>query len=814
MFNNIFGKIFNFLFLIFLATSIFSYSSAYAITEPGGQYAIDKADQVKRFEHNSLDNLKMIDFFLCVMKVRADLFPNSNYKAQVNEATCQKLAGDSDEDGAKVKMADITLSCTRASNSSPQICKSWYSLAGESTVYLVKVQMDAEPTTTKPNGLFTFTWCMADQTDGTCKASNLAYGQLGLSEDGSGNTVVSMYDEYGAQIYSGFTSEGVTLQDSNGVALSSATSVVDSINLTLSNHKLESATGTSRQIGQTFVSANVFRLNANPTTYNLSFDAAHGLVNEDGGSASCYTLSNPSEYVHQYDLYDISTGALKSMGGGIPITVASAAAGSTATAGNRGWWDYWGLHIDGSTNSSIKKLASGSTVTANAAQSTLGISKDDTLTLNTSMGSLREETSYTGTVPAVDQAAATTTMYFWSPSGKEYIYLDGTTIKALPSANGGDGGTHRDGSTFSAGDDISAALEWCGNSDIQDYCFGANSTAIGGWFNISDISEKEFKAYVSKRVTPGMSGFTSDVYLKCYGDRCSKPMDGGSLSTVGFGATDFKASHGSTYKYSFIDPSGGTPKYYMFDVSDMTLKHCETWNSSSNICTGDLYPVICATDEGSDKCDNTEWDSTTWLDMTMVKHDVTIGSWANLDSATRYIWNTSNNVYGDRLAWPTKSSTVISFSPPVNITYDHTTSNDRNASSTYNGKKFGLEYGGSGNLWGIDWYQETPSCTADCDWLPQISIKDGVEVDTTGDGSNDHVLLARRIDLRPSTVSEATCTDKGLSVASSASAPSTPAIETIIDFGTSDEPTGGSLVSTEVCVVDNILSGAAGCPTE
>ena len=401
-----------------------------------------------------------------------------------------------------------------------------------------------------------------------------------------------------------------------------------------------------------------------------------------------------------------------------------------------------------------------------------------------------------------------------TPSGKEYIYLDGTTIKALPSANGGDGGTHYDGSTFSAGADISAALEWCGNSDIQDYCFGAHSTAIGGWFNISDISAKEFKAYVSKRVTPGMTGFTSDVYLKCYGDRCAKPMDGGSLSTAGFGATDFKASAGSTYKYSFIDPSGGTPQYYMFDVSDMTLKHCQTWNSSSSICTGDLYPVICATDEGSDKCDNTDWGSTTWLDMTMVKHNVTVNSWTNLDSATRYIWNTSNNVYGDRLVWPTNSSSVISFSPPLNFTYDHTTSNDRNASSTYNGKKFGLEYGGSGNLWGIDWSKEDPTCQMNCDYLPQISIKDGVEVDTTGDSSNDHVLLARRMDLRPSTVSEATCTDKGLSVASSASAPSTPAIETIIDFGTSDEPTGGSLVSTEVCVVDNILSGAAGCPTE
>ncbi len=150
-------------------------------------------DQIKRFEHNALDNLKMIDFFLCVMKVRADLFPNSNYKAQVNEAACQTLAGDSDDDGAKVKMADITLSCTRASNSSPQICKSWYSLAGESTVYLVRVQVDAEPTTTKPNGYFTFSWCMADGTDGTCKASNLNYGELVLKGKSKKEILISTY---------------------------------------------------------------------------------------------------------------------------------------------------------------------------------------------------------------------------------------------------------------------------------------------------------------------------------------------------------------------------------------------------------------------------------------------------------------------------------------------------------------------------------------------------------------------------------------------------------------------------------------------
>ena len=133
---------------------------------------------------------------------------------------------------------------------------------------------------------------------------------------------------------------------------------------------------------------------------------------------------------------------MKAMGGGIPITVATAAVGSANVAvGNRGYWDYWGLHLDGSNDSTIKKLASGSTVTANGAQSTLGIAIGDTLTVNTSMGSLREETSYTGTIPAVDRDATTTTMYFWTNSGKEFIYWDGTAIKALPQEQGGDGGT-------------------------------------------------------------------------------------------------------------------------------------------------------------------------------------------------------------------------------------------------------------------------------------------------------------------------------------------------------------------------------------
>ena len=820
---------------IFICTATTS-SIATIDTTVGGQFAIDKADQLKRFEHNALDNLKMIDFFMCVMKVRADLFPNSNYKAQVNEAACQRLAGDVDEDAPKVQMADITLSCTRASNDAPQICKSWYSIAGENVTYLVKVQVDAEPTTAKPNGLFTFSYCMADLSDGSCKASNLNYGEISLSTDSSGNTVAKLYDEYGGMLFQELSATGETIKDDDGNTITSAVSVTDTINLTLESHKLDSATGTSRIVAETFSAVpapGVWTLGINnPTTYNLSFDAAHGLIKDptDTPTDKCYPLDNPKEFVHQYDLYSRSTGALKAVGGGIPITVASVTTGSTAVVDDRGFWDYWGLHVDGLASAGVsftpKKITSGSTVTANADSSGVGISKNDTLTVNTSKGVLRTETSYEGIIPAVDRAAATTTMYGWFPSGKVFLWFDFTnpsavkirnaeTTAVIPGVNGGNpiGTIDR----TNALTDVTDAVDWCGsNANLEDYCFGAYSQAIGGWFNVSDISQEKYRAFVSTRVIPGMTGFTTDQYFKCYGSRCPKPMNDGSLSTSGYGATDFKNSNSdSTYVYSFIDPSGGTPKYYKFDVSDMTLKHCQTWNTGSDTCTGDLYPVVCGTDENSDTCDVTTWSDSAHLHVDMVKHDKPVTDWADLDAGTRYIWGTSNNIYGERLTWPSDASgNTISFNPPINFAYDHSTTNDRNNVSTYNGKKFGLEYGGNGNLWGIDWDTADSSCTNDCDYQPQISIKDGVVIDLGTSEGGEHVILARRMDLKPDPGTLSDCTDKGLDVSTEATAPTAPDIESIIDFNKSDEPTGASLVSTEVCVVDNVLTGATGCPTE
>ena len=75
-----------------------------------------------------------------------------------------------------------------------------------------------------------------------------------------------------------------TIKDDDGNTITSAVSVTDTINLTLESHKLDSATGTSRIVAETFSAVpapGVWTLGINnPTTYNLSFDAAHGLIKD------------------------------------------------------------------------------------------------------------------------------------------------------------------------------------------------------------------------------------------------------------------------------------------------------------------------------------------------------------------------------------------------------------------------------------------------------------------------------------------------------------------------------------------------------
>lgn len=99
----------------------------------------------------------------------------------------------------------------------------------------------------------------------------------------------------------------------------------------------------------------------------------------------------------------------------------------------------------------------------------------------------------------------------------------------------------------------------------------------------------------------------------------------------------------------------------------------------------------------------------------------------NLDEF--YYWETGANEWNRFAGVRDGSGKIVTFDPPIAFLYDHLLENDANGDSAYVGQTFWLEYGGSGQLWGI------PHGEVDVDgdqqpdrWLPLFSLADGAVV--------------------------------------------------------------------------------------
>ena len=187
---NFLKKVITFLFTITLSSQVFAAQWG----SETGQYVTDKADRVDRIEHPAVDTFSMIDFLMCITNIRPDLYPNSNFKALVDEGACEAISGNADPSSTVTKYAELWNSCTRASNTAPQICKGWF-LASDGAKYLAEVTATTAPTDARPNGEFTMTYCKANEASGECPvlASSEGRGQLSVSVDTSGASDVTVF---------------------------------------------------------------------------------------------------------------------------------------------------------------------------------------------------------------------------------------------------------------------------------------------------------------------------------------------------------------------------------------------------------------------------------------------------------------------------------------------------------------------------------------------------------------------------------------------------------------------------------------------
>jgi hypothetical protein len=106
--------------------------------------------------------------------------------------------------------------------------------------------------------------------------------------------------------------------------------------------------------------------------------------------------------------------------------------------------------------------------------------------------------------------------------------------------------------------------------------------------------------------------------------------------------------------------------------------------------------------------------------------------WQAHEAETYYTWNSGDNDWNQFASLKDGNDEFVSFDAPISFGYTHTTANDINGDSTYDGKVFRMEY--DGNSVFIPW-EFDPSTE---EWEPQINIKDGVVM---GD-SDQYVIKA------------------------------------------------------------------------
>ena len=102
-------------------------------------------------------------------------------------------------------------------------------------------------------------------------------------------------------------------------------------------------------------------------------------------------------------------------------------------------------------------------------------------------------------------------------------------------------------------------------------------------------------------------------------------------------------------------------------------------------------------------------------------------SWQANEAQVFYTWNTGSDPWNQYVTVKDGNGVFETFEAPLTFTYTHSTANDLNGSSKFDGKKFRIEYDGfSVN---IPWDFEEESG----EWKPQINIKDGTLMGPTGD---------------------------------------------------------------------------------
>jgi hypothetical protein len=444
--------------------------------------------------------------------------------------------------------------------------------------------------------------------------------------------------------------------------------------------------------------------------YLIAFDQENVLRQLDGGDPVCLSRTEFLESVWRYNLYHADgelAGQRLELSGGFNFQVDSGAFG---WIGYQGMWLPGGVTVDSGDLVTRIDFATGDTTQYEVVRAPGRLIRNlrNTLPLSEVEGETFEWYDFGGKSPANYQV---------SFDGQQWVRI----------------------AQYSYETNAFEALEEPQPIELQEgQWLGMWSSSLGGSVNYvegaSDITYFQ-QSYVGGDDPAFLNG---EILLYGY------------TEMLGSGITQEQAELGSV----FLEPAPNTdtPYLFVFERSDLTLRHDVEGD-------GSLLTQVGLVEEAAPQSGPFTWGLRSGPMVTDLAGVTTL---SDLYSAEEfYVYETGHNPW-NQFTGLIEGNEFVSFDPPIQFTYTHSTANDRNGDDAFDGKNYVLNYGGSGDLWGI------PSVSLDLDgdeqpdsYVPQFGIADGTLVGPTG---TEYVIKA--VDLQITLeMTEGDCNDLDLSAA-------------------------------------------------
>ncbi len=171
-------------------------------------------------------------------------------------------------------------------------------------------------------------------------------------------------------------------------------------------------------------------------------------------------------------------------------------------------------------------------------------------------------------------------------------------------------------------------------------------------------------------------------------------------------------------------PNVGTPHVYRLNEDDLTLRHDPNGDGSV------LNIVGLAEGEAPASGPNT-WGMRSGP---LVESTAGISSIYEVWSVESFfVHETGHNSWNQRVGLLDAMGAPVAFDRPIEFLYTHSTANDINGDSTYDGQSFVLSYNGAGNLHGLPFDGVDLDGDTQADrWYPRFSIGDDTRMGPTG----------------------------------------------------------------------------------